>query len=134
MSNTDSSKGKVLLVISSAIFMLLGITYLIAPQSLVAPFGIAMDGAKGLTEIRAVFGGFQCGAGLFLCWSCLDNSRVSAGLMALFCITAAMASCRGIGALVAGELGFHLVAMIIEGVWATLAYYNLHKRSTKTTS
>lgn len=108
--------------------MLLGLVYLIAPLVLVAPFGIVIEGVKGLTEIRAVFGGFQCGVALFLCWSCLDNSRLEAGLMALFCFTLAMAGCRGIGSIISAQLDFHVLAIVFESGWAALAYYSLYRR------
>lgn len=36
----------------------MGVYGLAAPDALVAPFGVRLDGAEGRTEVRAVYGGF----------------------------------------------------------------------------
>ena len=60
--------------IAAAIFVVAGLSYLISPASLTQATGVSAD-ASGLTDIRANYGGFQLGVGVFLVWCA--RARVS---------------------------------------------------------
>lgn len=47
-----------LIAVVAAFFLGMGLYGLAAPQALVRPFGIALNGSTGRSEVRAVYGGF----------------------------------------------------------------------------
>lgn len=63
----------------------LGVGCLVDPIALLGPVGIRAEGAHGLIELRAMYGGLELGFGLFLMWCAKDPSRFRTGLMAAMC-------------------------------------------------
>ncbi|MGV0625262.1 DUF4345 family protein [Mycolicibacter minnesotensis] len=54
------------IIVSAVLFLAMGVFGLVAPTALVAPFGIALGGADGKTEVRAVYGGFGVAVAVLL--------------------------------------------------------------------
>jgi hypothetical protein len=107
--------------IVAAIFVVAGLTYVVSPASLTGATGISAD-AAGLTDIRANYGGFQLGFGLFLAWCA--RSRVSAGLLLTALVLGGVLVSRVIGLWTDGSVtAFHLSALGFETTLTALAVW-----------
>ena len=78
----------------AAIFLVTGLTCVVWPASLTQSAGISAD-TSGLTDIRANYGGFQLGFGLFLAWCA--RSRVSMALLLMTLVMGAVLLSRVTG-------------------------------------
>ena len=128
MSSSESFSGKALLIISAVIFLLFGLAYVVMPQPLMEPVGIKAP-PKGITDIRATYGGLQVGIAMFLYWSSLSPSKIESGLRALLFVAASVAICRAIGVVVDSHLGIHIIGFTFEITLAVLAFFALKKRA-----
>lgn len=108
-----STRGRILLYVSAAIFMLFAIAYVVAPAQMTTPIGISLT-ASGETDIRATYGGLQAGIALFLFWAAMSGERILGGLFSLFFICISVAIFRGIGVLLSGKLGLHYIGFLFE--------------------
>jgi hypothetical protein len=107
--------------IVAAIFMVAGLTFVVSPAPMTQATGISAD-AGGLTDIRATYGGFQLGFGLFLAWCA--RSRVSAGLFLTASVLGAVLLSRVTGLLIDGSVtAFHLIALGFETTLTALAVW-----------
>ena len=105
----------------AAIFVVAGLTYVVSPASLTQATGISAD-AGGLTDIRANYGGFQLGIGLFLAWCA--RSRVSTGLLLTALVLGAVLLSRVTGLVTDGSVtAFHLSALGFEATLMALALW-----------
>jgi len=105
--------------LSALSFLAFGIVYLVSPTLWTEPTGMVLDEPAARTDVRAVYGGFQLGVGLFLLWSTRDRERWRS---ALLLTTLAIGACRLIG-IVADNAGtlFHFVGFGIEAGYTVLA-------------
>ena len=107
--------------VMAAIFVVAGLTYVVSPASLTQLTGISSD-ASGLTDIRANYGGFQLGFGLFLAWCA--SSRVSTALLLTALVMGAVFLSRVTGLLTdASVTSFHLSALGLEVSITALALW-----------
>ncbi len=107
--------------IAAAIFVVAGLSYLISPASLTQATGVSAD-ASGLTDIRANYGGFQLGFGVFLVWCA--RARVSTGLLLTALVLGAVLLSRVAGLLTDGSVTtYHLSALAFEVTLTTLALW-----------
>lgn len=60
------------LVIMAIIFFGLGVWGFLDPVGIGANVGFAVGFKDGINEMRAIYGGFMMGIGIFLAWSALD--------------------------------------------------------------
>ncbi len=112
---------RALVWLAAAIFVVAGLTYLLSPASLTQATGISAD-AGGLTDIRANYGGFQLGFGLFLAWCA--RSRVSTGLLLTALVLGAVLLSRVVGLVTDGSVtSFHLSALGFEVTLTALALW-----------
>ncbi len=96
------------------VFGLFGVAYVIAPQGLAAAAGVSAN-AAGLTDLRATYGGFQIGFGLFAFWSCLRPERYAPALLATAAVTGAVGAARLYGLAVdQAPIMFHYIALCLE--------------------
>lgn len=102
-----------------------GSVYLVAPELMTRPLGIASIEAMGWTDLRATYGGFQLGMGAFLWWCLQDPSRTEAGLIAFMCLVAALACGRVVGFIVDGFTMAMLGAFVLE---SGLAFFSFRVR------
>ena len=106
--------------------LVFGIWYLVAPTALTDPTGFGALGPNALTDVRATYGGFQIGSGLFLLWSALDPARVRAALLLQALSIGAIGSCRLVGFAIDGSPNsFLLSAIVTEITFTALALYAL---------
>ncbi len=107
--------------VMAAIFVVAGLTYIVSPASLTQPTGISAD-ASGLTDIRANYGGFQLGFGLFLAWCA--SSRVPTALLLTALVMGAVMLSRVTGFFAdASVTPFHLSALSFEVSITALALW-----------
>jgi len=105
---------KIFLLASAAIFILFGAMYLWSPENLAGVAGLSYN-ASGLTDIRATYGGFQIGFGLFMLWSAQSAERYGAALVAVAVIFASVGLGRFYGLMVDGQMSvFHNIGLAFE--------------------
>jgi len=85
---------RVYLYFVGAMGLLFGIWYLIAPAAWTDPTGFGPLGPNALTDVRATYGGFQIGLGLFTVWAAADPARVRMALVLQALTIGAIAACR----------------------------------------
>lgn len=85
------STGVILVV--AVLFAVMGIGGLVAPGTLVRPFGITLSGAAARTEIRAVYGGFGVAIAVVLTLAVIDVGGIRAG--AVTAVAAALLGMAG---------------------------------------
>jgi len=102
-----------------------GAVYLVAPELMTKPLGIASIEAMGWTDLRATYGGFQLGMAGFLWWCLRDPLRTEAGLVAFACLVAALACGRLVGFALDGFTPAMLAAAVLE---AGLTVFTLRVR------
>ena len=108
--------------------LLFGIWYLIAPTGLTDPTGFGPLGPNALTDVRATYGGFQIGSGLFLLWCAGDDARVRTALVLQALTIGAIGSCRLVGFAIDGSPnGFLISAILTEVTFTALALFALRR-------
>jgi len=113
----------------------LGVIAVVEPTAMMEPAGLVASVDGALTEIRAVYGGFQIGLGLFLLWSALDPTRWPAALLVYALILGAIGDCRAIGLLIdRAPTPFHWFALAFEWVTAGLTFYGYFRTRMTTAS
>ncbi len=87
----------------------------------------------GTTDLRAIYGGFQIGLGVFLIWCGRDPTRIDAGLVAFFLSVGAVGGTRLLGLFVDGEVdAFQLGSLAVEATTASLVALALSRRRSAT--
>ena len=108
--------------------LVFGVWYLIAPTGMTDPTGFGPLGPNALTDVRATYGGFQIGSGLFLLWAAADEARVRTALVLQALTIGAIASCRLVGfAIDGGPNGFLISAIVTEITFTALALFALRR-------
>ena len=108
--------------------LLFGFWYLIAPTALTDPTGFGPLGPNALTDVRATYGGFQIGSGLFLLWCGGDDARVRTALVLQALTIGAIGSCRLVGFAIDGSPnGFLISAIVTEVTFTALALFALRR-------
>lgn len=91
---------RLVLGLGALLFLGLGSWFLIAPQAL-ALVGLGADSPAARTELRATYGGFEVGVGLFLAWCAAgDLLRLRTGLVACACALGGFGAGRLVGLVV----------------------------------
>jgi hypothetical protein len=94
--------------------LVFGGVYLVAPELMTRPLGIASIEAMGWTDLRATYGGFQLGMGAFLWWCLREPARTEAGLVAFVCLLTALACGRVVGFVLDGFTLAMFGAFVLE--------------------
>jgi hypothetical protein len=111
-----------------AMGLLFGIWYLFAPTSMTDPTGFGPLGPNALTDVRATYGGFQIGSGLFLLWAAANPARVRMALVLQALTIGAIGSCRLVGFAIDGAPnGFLVSAIVTEITFTALAVVALYR-------
>jgi len=101
--------------------LVFGVWYLIAPVAWTDPTGFGPLGPNALTDVRATYGGFQIGLGLFTVWAAADPARVRMALVLQALTIGAIASCRLTGFAIDGSPnGFLRSAIVTEVAFTVL--------------
>jgi len=103
-----------LLLISVIVYVGIGGMALVAPAATLAPVGVVADGAAGVVEIRAMYGGLELGMAAFLGW-CLAKGKVHTGVVASTLTIGGLGLARALSWVAAGAPeGLHPVLMAVE--------------------
>ena len=108
--------------------LIFGLAYLLAPATLTEPAGFGSLSPSATTDVRATYGGFQIGIGVFLVWAAQVEQRYRAALLlVLFSIGSVLAS-RVVGLAIDGELNaFHQMGLVFESTLTVLTILVLRK-------
>jgi hypothetical protein len=87
----------------AAMGLFFGLWYVIAPTGMTDPTGFGPLAPNALTDVRATYGGFQIGLGLFTLWAAADPARVRMGLVLQAFTIGAIAACRLTGFAIDGS-------------------------------
>lgn len=108
--------------------LIFGVWYLIAPATWTDPTGFGPLGPNALTDVRATYGGFQIGLGLFTLWAAADPTRVRMALVLQALTIGAIASCRLTGFAVDGSPnGFLWTAIVTEIAFTAITVFALRR-------
>ena len=114
--------GRIVLYVAALMSLATGVSYLVSPQGMATAAGFGDLQPGGMTDVRATYGGFQIGMGLFLVWTALDPDRIRSGLLLTLLVFGALASSRAIGlALDASLNAFHQLGILFEVVFTATA-------------
>jgi hypothetical protein len=92
------NSSRLLLLIDASVFASFGVWGLIAPASMLSDLGVALTTPQALTEIRAMYGGFELGFAAFLGASAISRAPVSRGsLLAAACTLSGFGLARLLG-------------------------------------
>jgi len=104
----------VLVAVAAAVYGAIGVWTLIDPVGALAGVGVQAQGAIGVVEIRAMYGGLELGMAGFLVW-CLARGRVEAGLVAATLTIGGLGLTRAIGWAAAGmPPSLHPMLVVVE--------------------
>ena len=87
----------------AAISLVFGVVYLVAPLSMTTPMGFGDLKPSALTDVRANYGGFQIGTGLFMLL-CLKRERLKLGMLLAFLLAAVITASRALGLAIDGDI------------------------------
>jgi hypothetical protein len=96
-----------------------GLVYLLAPERMTDPTGFGPLGPSALTDVRATYGGFQIGSGLFLLWAAAEAGRMPLALVLLALTIGAVALARLTGILIDGSPNDFLLAALATEIALT---------------
>lgn len=105
-----------LMAVMSVVF---GVIYLFWPSMMTDPMGFGALAPAAVTDVRATYGGFQIGMGVFLLW-CLTPTRVRGGLLLTLLTVGAVAACRAIGLVIDGAVTSNLQGVLVFEVVLTV--------------
>ena len=108
-----------------------GIYCLINPNLLNEVTGMILSDPTALIEVRAMYGGLQLTAGLYLIYCALNTAHVPQALVLCIFMFAGLSGARAVGlTLDGGDNGYNVSAAIFEAVSGLIALVLL-KTSTK---
>jgi len=112
---------KVYLILMGLMSVIFGVIYLIWPLSMTDPMGFGPLAPSALTDVRATYGGFQIGMGIFMLL-CLRPDRLRLGMLLALISVGAIAGCRAVGLVVdgaftdvlKGTIGFEITLTVVS--------------------
>ncbi|MFK7895534.1 MAG: DUF4345 domain-containing protein [Myxococcota bacterium] len=108
--------------------LIFGLIYLLVPTAMTEPAGFGSLGGSALTDVRATYGGFQIGMGIFLLWTSRAPGRMRSGLVLLVLAIGSLFLSRILGVLMDGELSaFHMQGLAVESTMTALTLYLIRK-------
>lgn len=113
---------KIYLILLGIMSVVFGVIYLIAPSSMTDPMGFGILAPSALTDVRATYGGFQIGMGIFMLWCCIGSGRLYTAMFFALVSVAAIAISRAIGLAIDGDpidvlkytLAFEVVLTVVS--------------------
>ena len=115
--------------------ILFGVVYLLAPAVMTDPAGFGVLSASATTDVRATYGGFQLGMGLFLVWSAGSAERVRPALLLTALSVGAVGLSRAIGLALDGGLNsFHQTGLAFETTLTLFSIFLLRRVSNAAVS
>jgi hypothetical protein len=94
---------RIYLTFIAVISLVFGVVYLVAPLSMTTPMGFGDLKPSALTDVRANYGGFQIGTGLFMLF-CLKRDRLKLGMLLALLLAAVITASRALGLAIDGDM------------------------------
>lgn len=117
---------KIYLYLMGLMSVVFGVAYLISPELFTDSMEFGVLAPAAMSDVRATYGGFQIGMGLFMFWCAGRDSRLYPGMLLTLLSVAGIAICRAIGMFVLdgsssnetlmGTLGLEVVLLVITVV------------------
>jgi hypothetical protein len=122
---------KLILLLASLVFLGIGVVFLVAPVHWAALVEIELPTSMARTDLRATYGGFDLGFGVFLALCALRPAWIRPGLAAMAIALAGFAGGRTYGILVDGCTSMLMPSFaILEASGSTLAFL-AYRRTSK---
>lgn len=108
-------------------FLVTGLLFTVMPQSMFAAIGLDVPSGSPITELRAVYGGLEVGAGIFLALCARRGGvAVELGLVLSFLLFGGLATYRAIGmGIDAPQVPLMSLLLVLESAGAALAVWAL---------
>ncbi|WP_414729992.1 DUF4345 family protein [Zhongshania aliphaticivorans] len=107
--------GRIVVAIVAAMLVLVGLAYLLFPVEVLSLTGQFTVDGDALLDVRATYGGFQLGLGLFLLVQILRRENIVFSLHLLAVIFLSVGGVRLVGSIFAVEMSYlHLGAALAE--------------------
>jgi hypothetical protein len=118
------TRERTILGLGALVFLALGAMFLIAPVYWAAVIDVSLPTPMARTDLRATYGGFDLGFGLFLGLCTLRSDWLRPGLVAMGLALAGFASGRLVGFLVEGHADRLMIWFAaLEALGAAVALY-----------
>jgi len=104
---------RVVLGLTGAVFVTLGLGFLVAPEGLLGLMKIQVSPERALTEVRAMYGGLELGLGVFFIVAVFRERWIRAALGAQFLILGGMGSTRFLAMLFSGRTDRLMLALAV---------------------
>lgn len=113
--------------------LIFGVAYLLAPAALTGPAGFGELSAPAMTDVRATYGGFQIGMGIFLVWAAGSEDRYGGALLLVALSIGAVFLSRLTGLAIDGQLNeFHASGLAIESILTAVTLFVLRRSRQQT--
>lgn len=108
-------------------FLVTGLLFTVMPQSMFTAVGLDVPTGSPLTELRAVYGGLEVGAGIFLALCARRGGvAIELGLLLAFLMLGGLAAYRAIGMGIDGpQVPLMSALLVLESAGAVLAVFAL---------
>ncbi len=108
-------------------FLITGLLFTVMPQSMFTAVALDVPDGSPLTELRAVYGGLEVGAGIFLALCARRGGEaIELGLLLAFLMLGGLAAYRAIGmGIDAPQVPLMSVLLVLESAGAVLAVFAL---------
>lgn len=121
-----------LLYLNGAIYLWVGWLFISDPQTWLEALGVSLRSDLGITDLRAVYGGFLAGFGFFLLLSGWKSDWHGPGVWLLALTYAGLVAARSWGIVVVGEYN-DLILQVYIAEWVSLllsllALFSLRRR------
>jgi hypothetical protein len=119
---------RVLLLLGAAVFVIVGLGFLVFPAEWAAITEISLPTTMARTDLRATYGGLDLAIGIFL-WICARRDDwIRPGLLALALASAGFGGGRLVGIVAEGSAApLMLIFLVIETVIAMVAFAMLRR-------
>lgn len=105
-----------------------GFAYLLIPIAMTEPAGFGALSPAATTDVRATYGGFQIGIGVFLLWAAQAEDRFRGALLLTALSIGAVLMSRVLGLILDGEVNeFHISGLAVESVLTASAVFVLRR-------
>jgi hypothetical protein len=104
---------KVMLIISALSYYTFGLCFLIFPKQWISRLSLAAIKSEGLTDIRAVYGGFELGIAVFLTIALFKPAYLQGALLASWLLLLGLGFSRLVGLVLDKPDGFLMPTLFI---------------------
>ena len=120
-----------ILLVAALVFIGIGVVFLFAPVEWAKVVEIELPTPMSRTDLRATYGGFDLGFGVFLALCAFRREWIRPGLMAMGIALAGFSAGRGYGMLVEGCTSKLMPSFAILEASGSILGFLLYRRTSK---